>query len=253
MQPTKVTILFVTIIVMFLPQDAGVWKDMPTNGGIEVFIHEGDGDLFEGLLVDNCTCPEPYSTQKIIRYRDRCLAFCSLDFIQADSTTREFSLMDDQGQTLLYGDYSREYKIISFVRPFQVIERYDLPVLSSDQGLSQVYKYTVVLEDSEFLMKKEFIYDPETLPVSRRDSLLTVFHNQPRHKGRWEHGEAPLVEQEMLEVFFLGAVNGDKECMKAFDNLKSRYNIFGPAAQSYHTLKDFLEAFKKLKKEGNNP
>ena len=215
-----------------------------------VYVKEPPADEGSEILYlikkdTSCNCSEHYTTQSMIRYGDRFLQFCSLDFIPSDSSTREFQLLDDQDDILLYGDYAYEFKVRSFNKPFRLVQKYEIPNRLNDDAMVPVFEYKVMLKDSDFIVRKKYIYHPPGVVKARVDSALGAYHDQAEEGCSIDSQSVAVLPQDVMMALFLGAVNGDRDSLHAFEDLSSRYMIHGQVAEVYGNLKEVLEGYKK--------
>jgi len=251
MRFTLALLIIITFLGFFFRKEAYSLKTPQENlkhAQVDSKVFPGDdgSEIINLLKKDtSCNCSDHYTTQRMISYGDRFLQFCSLDFIPSDSSTREFQLLDDRDEILLYGDYTYEFKIRSFKRPFRLVQKYEIPNSLNDDTMVPIFEYRIMLKDSDFIVRKKYIYHPPEVARSRVDSALSVYHNRVKVEKNTNSKDAPLLGEEVLMALFLGAVNGDMDGLHAFEDLSSRYMIFGHVAEVYGQLKTILEGYKK--------
>jgi hypothetical protein len=197
--------------------------------------------------ITTCNCPEPYYsnfTQIRIDYENRFLKFCSLDYIADIQKTQDFELYNDEDSLLMKGMAPKEFQVHSFQAPLRITELIEIPI---KKGYQSVYQYKFLLEGNSFKIKKDFVYQAPIMEESKQDSLITVYDNQPKLKGKRNRDDPnpPLVSTSFVEQLFVCALNGNEKCQEAFEKLNTRFVIHGPSSSFYELLSELLESYKK--------
>jgi hypothetical protein len=206
--------------------------------------------ILDKKLENECLCPEPFNTTKTqvkILYGDRFLKFCAWDYDTVSNRTFEFRIYDDRNSILLNGNIPTVFKIEKFNSPISFIQYSKLPKeLNSRWEYIPVFEYKIVLIDNEFVIQEKFILKPLKVSVSFQDSIYSVFENQPEHDGNWDTNNPPFATEKYIMELFICAMNDNKDCINAFDNLNTRFVTDGSIGELYLELYALLQSYKEI-------
>lgn len=205
---------------------------------------------------NSCNCPKPFNTagtQEKINYKGRFLKFCSWDFDSTTKTTYEFHIFSDKDSLLLHGDIPTEFKVKSFKAPLKLIQSSEMPSDTSESWeYTPIFEYEIKLIDSCFEIQREFIFQAPIISKSKQDSILSIFKKQPKHNGNWDRENPPFTNEKYVMDLFLSAVNGNKDCINAYDSLNTRFVTDGAIGELYYELLGLLGSYKNRKTTSAN-
>ncbi len=201
--------------------------------------------------VKKCLCPKPFNTTKTqikISYGERFLKFCAWDYDTVSNRTYEFRIYTDKDSILLNGDIPTVFEFENFNSPLSFVQYSKFPKeIYSRWEYTPIFEYSVVLADNEFEIEKKFKLNPPKVSESFQDSVLMVFKNQPEHHGSWDKSNPPFTSEKYIMELFICAVNGNTDCVEAYDSLRTRFVTDGAIGELYLELNGLLQTYKEIK------
>ena len=209
----------------------------------------------QNQLDTNCCCPEPYKVgayEKIIKYGERELYFCSWGFDEKKLTYIRFSIFDDHLTKLIEIEENLiDHRIASLDSVVRIVGYYPLPSDTSDlrYGIPAI-EYSIMLKDTLFSLDTNLLYVAPKMSVEVMDSLVNYYYNRPILSDI-KSKDNPSLSEEYLSDMFTCALNGNPDCERLFDSLSFKFSVDGYISSEYYLLSKVYNLYIHKKTNAN--
>ncbi len=252
-----ITLIIALISILSCGQNADKTE---TKSTVQSQKTEGTGfqrndriDKNENVKIDStritCNCPAPYSDASVqlrIDYSTYFIKLCTWFYDDATQNVNEFQIFDNNDNLIFEGFPPSEYLAISIEQPLTIRQVANLPDENRDWSLTPIFDIQIIRKNLKFTTHTKLIFEPPKWNKARQDSIFQIFKSQPQHNGDYDKQDPPFVNESYIGDLFLCALNGNLDCLNAFESLNSRFVTDGASGELYSELLAILRVYKSL-------